>query len=193
LGESAAVVGRAMRKADGKLEWEGEVVSVQPRIRLTRSFDQRSHSYLGYVLRIRGILDGEARELVVAVGKATHQKHQFRIGDQVAGKGEHVLDDRLETADLYNVSDLRVLTRGPEQPAVGPALPAGDVLLRAEELPLLQGWADAEGAGPQGHVLGGGGLGRRGRHCAAGAGRVRRRSTPWTRGVSAGGVCCPQA
>src|SRR5262249_34733644 len=29
-----------------------EVTAVQPRIRLTRSFDQRSHSYLGYLLRI---------------------------------------------------------------------------------------------------------------------------------------------
>lgn len=95
-------------------------MSGQPRIRLTRSFDQRSHSYLGYVLRIRGILDGEARELLVAVGKATQQKHQFRVGDQVAGKGEHVLDDRLETADLYKVSGLRVLARGPEQPAGAP-------------------------------------------------------------------------
>jgi hypothetical protein len=41
------------------MDWEGEVLSVQPRIRLTRSFDQRSHSYLGYVLRMHGTLAGE--------------------------------------------------------------------------------------------------------------------------------------
>jgi hypothetical protein len=34
-------------KADGKLEWEGEIVSVQPRIRLTRSFDQSSQVAVG--------------------------------------------------------------------------------------------------------------------------------------------------
>ena len=34
-----------------KLSWEGEVLAVHARIRLTRSFDQRSHSYLGYPLR----------------------------------------------------------------------------------------------------------------------------------------------
>ena len=37
-----------------KLDWQGNVVAVQPRIRLTRSFDQRSHTYLGYALRLQG-------------------------------------------------------------------------------------------------------------------------------------------
>jgi hypothetical protein len=36
----------------GKILWSGKVISVQPRIRLLRSFDQRSHSYLGYILQI---------------------------------------------------------------------------------------------------------------------------------------------
>ena len=76
-----------MTSGDVKVHWEGEVLSVQPRIRLSRSFDQRSHSYLGYVLRIRGLLDGEAREVLVAVGKAAHQKHAFRVGDHVSGSG----------------------------------------------------------------------------------------------------------
>ncbi len=30
-----------------KMAWQGVLLSVQPRIRLTRSFDQRSHTYLG--------------------------------------------------------------------------------------------------------------------------------------------------
>jgi hypothetical protein len=45
---------------DAKLEWQGDVLSVQPRIQLTRSFDQRQHTYLGYVLRFRGSMEGEA-------------------------------------------------------------------------------------------------------------------------------------
>jgi len=52
-----------------KVEWEGTVVSVQPRIRRTRSFDQRSHSDLGYVLRMRGTLAGDSRGFAVALGK----------------------------------------------------------------------------------------------------------------------------
>lgn len=53
---------------DSKVDWQGEVVGVQPRVRLTRSFDQRSHSYLGYVLRVRGAFAGETRDFVVALG-----------------------------------------------------------------------------------------------------------------------------
>ena len=94
------------------------MLAVQPSIRLTRSFDPRCHSYLGYVLRIQGMLDGEVREFVVAVGKAAQEKHGFRAGDQVEGNGEPVADARLETADLYKASGLKVIGRGPE--------PAGD-------------------------------------------------------------------
>ena len=79
-----------MTGRDGKVEWEGVLLSVQPRIRLLRSFDERSHSYLGYVLRVRGTLAGEARDFGVAIGKGAHEKHQLRAGDRVSGKGEPV-------------------------------------------------------------------------------------------------------
>ena len=79
-----------MTGIDSKIGWEGEILSVQPRIRLTRSFDERSHSYLGYVLRVRGTLAGEAIEFVVALGKGAHEKHQFRVGDRISGAGERV-------------------------------------------------------------------------------------------------------
>lgn len=95
-----------------KTAWHGSLTSVQPRIRLTRSFDQRSHSYLGYVLRVRGDLGGEAREFVVAIGKAAQEKHGFRVGDEVSGEGVRVEDPDLEVADLYKVSGLRVGARG---------------------------------------------------------------------------------
>jgi len=104
--------------ADGKVGWQGDVLAVQPRIRLNRSFDQRSHSYLGYMLRVRGTLDGEARKFVVAIGKAAQEKHGFRIGDQVEGNGVPVADARIEAANLYKASGLKLLARGPE--------PAGD-------------------------------------------------------------------
>jgi hypothetical protein len=103
-----------------KFDWAGAILSVQPRIRLTRSFDQRSHTYLGYVLRVRGMLAGETREFVVALGKAAHEKHQFRAGDRVSGLGERVMDARLETADLYKVSGLKVLSRAGEAVAAPP-------------------------------------------------------------------------
>ena len=51
-----------------KLDWQGTLLSIQPRIRLTRSFDQRSHSYLGYSLRIQGIIGDDEREFLVGIG-----------------------------------------------------------------------------------------------------------------------------
>ncbi len=95
------------------MNWQGRVLAVQPRIRLLRSFDERSHSYLGYVLRVGGVLDGQEREFLVGVGKAAHEKHQFRIGDEVSGEGEAVGDSKTETADVYKVKGLKV-SRGEE-------------------------------------------------------------------------------
>ncbi len=112
--------GEGVTGMDSKVDWEGEVLSAQPRIRLTRSFDERSHSYLGYTLRVRGTLAGEARDFVVALGKGAHEEHQLRAGDRVSGKGEPVLDTQTETADLYKVSGLRVNGRAGEMVANQP-------------------------------------------------------------------------
>ncbi len=43
----------------GKISWHGVILSRQPRIRLLRPFDQRSHSYLGYELHLPGTIDDE--------------------------------------------------------------------------------------------------------------------------------------
>jgi len=91
-----------------KIAWEGVLVSVQPRIRLTRSFDQRSHTYLGYSLTVRGTVGTEAREFLVGVGQATHAKHQFRAGDGVSGEAQPVADSRLETAEFYKANNLKI-------------------------------------------------------------------------------------
>ena len=91
-----------------KLEWSGVVMGVQPRIRLLRSFDQRSHTYLGYTLRVDGEIDGESRVFVVGIGKGAQEKHALRAGDKASGLGLPVTDPRTETLDLYKVSRLRV-------------------------------------------------------------------------------------
>jgi hypothetical protein len=83
--------------------WAGVITFVQPRIRLTRCFDQQSHAYQGYLLGVRGTLDGVSRLFVIAIGKAAHARHQFRIGDEVSGVGVEVADPLLETADLYRI------------------------------------------------------------------------------------------
>jgi len=103
-----------------KIEWSGRVVSVQPRIRLLRSFDERGHSYLGYVLHIDGICGGQPGQVLIAVGKATHQKHQFQTGMVLQGQSAPVEDPRRETAALYRTSKLKVVQPTASPPPLGP-------------------------------------------------------------------------
>jgi hypothetical protein len=84
---------------------------VQPRIRLGRSFDQRSHTYLGYALRVRGNIGSEVREFLVGVGESAHAKHQFQVGDTVSGEAPPVANPRLETVEFYKVSNLKDTVR----------------------------------------------------------------------------------
>ena len=108
------------RTLDGRVAWSGVVIAVQPRIRLTRSFDERSHSYLGYLLRVRGTVAGADAEFLVGVGSGAHAKHQFRIGDSIEGVGLRVADPQLEIADVYKVSKLKISRRGVELDSAPP-------------------------------------------------------------------------
>jgi hypothetical protein len=99
------------RKKPGanKVYWSGRIVAVQPRIRLTRSFDERQHSYQGYVLRIDGTCGDRAGEFLIAVGKGAHEKHLFQAGMRVSGFSVPVDDPRLETAGFYKTSGIKVV------------------------------------------------------------------------------------
>ena len=93
IGEACGVT-FPRNNASEKIPWQGVLLSVQPRIRLSRSFDQRSHTYLGYALKVRGRVGSEAREFLVGVGQGTHAKHHFRAGDTVSGDALPVADPR---------------------------------------------------------------------------------------------------
>jgi hypothetical protein len=108
------------RPLGDKVEWTGTVTAVQPRIRLTRSFDQRSHTYLGYLLQMTGRLGGESCQFRVAIGSGAQQTHQFRVGDEVQAAGVLVADPRLEIADVYKVSKLKLIQRGADSSASTP-------------------------------------------------------------------------
>jgi hypothetical protein len=94
-----------------KLSWEGKIVSIQPRIRLLRSFDQHNHSYLGYALRVNGMIGDEQGEFLVGIGKGAQAKHMFRAGDVVCGECQPIQDENLETVEFYKTSKLKVLQR----------------------------------------------------------------------------------
>ena len=103
-----------------KLDWQGTVLAIQPRIRLTRSFDERSHSYLGYSLRIQGIIGSDEREFLVGIGGAARAKHQFQVGDVLAGQAAPVADPKLESVEFYKVSGLKLIQRATEQASSPP-------------------------------------------------------------------------
>lgn len=91
-----------------KIPWSGVLIAVQPRIRLTRSFDQRHHSYLGYTLRVRGRIGSEQRDFLLGVGEGTHSKHHFQASNTAAGDALPLADPRLETVEFYKISNLKV-------------------------------------------------------------------------------------
>ena len=94
-----------------KVRWAGRIISVQPRIGLTRSFDQRHHSYSGYCLFLNGIVGDEERGFSVGIGKVAQAKHQFQAGDEVSGEAVPVADPRREPVEFYRASKLRLLVR----------------------------------------------------------------------------------
>ena len=104
----------------GKIRWVGELLGVQPRIRLLRSYDERNHNYMGYVLYVRGEADGAAREFTVGVGPGAQAKHAFCAGDRVGGLALPVADARLEPVEFYKVSALELLSRASAAPATAP-------------------------------------------------------------------------
>ena len=103
-----------------KVVWRGEILGVQPRIDLSRSFDQRQHSYLGYLLVLRGEVDGQSRDFSVRVGPAAQTKHAFRVGDRISGSAHPAPDSAAEVADFYKASGLSVIARSPTQSRSGP-------------------------------------------------------------------------
>jgi hypothetical protein len=100
---------RRLEYGKEKVLWRGEVMSIQPRIRLMRSFDQRTHDYLGYILRIQGVIGGEERTFTVGIGKGAQAKHQFKAGDVASGRSEVVQNPRSEVVEYYKASELKVV------------------------------------------------------------------------------------
>lgn len=100
-----------------KLSWQGTIIGVQPRIRLTRSFNERSHTYLGYSLYLDGTANGQTGEFLVGIGKAAQAKHAFTVRDVVSGDASPVADSRIEVVDYYKAARFQIISRDPSPPA----------------------------------------------------------------------------
>jgi len=96
----------------GKSIFKGTIVSIQPRIRLTRSFDEASHTYLGYAIKLHGELDGRETTFSIGIGKAAHAKYQFKVSDVISGECVPVAYTEMEPVEYYKVSKLKVIESG---------------------------------------------------------------------------------
>ena len=96
---------------DTKSTFKGTIISIQPRIRLTRSFDEASHTYLGYAITLEGEIDNINTTFSVGIGKAAHAKHQFKVNDVIFGECVPVPDPDTEPTEYYKVSKLKLITR----------------------------------------------------------------------------------
>ena len=95
-------------------------MSVQPRIRLNRSFDERSHGYLGYSLWIDGCMENETRKFLIGIGKAAQSGLSLTAGCRIEGLCQPVADPETESVEFYKVSKLKVLERPAEESIVPP-------------------------------------------------------------------------
>ena len=97
---------------DNKSTFKGIITSIQPRIRLTRSFDEASHTYLGYAIKITGTVDAEESTFSIGIGKAAQAKFNFKVNDVISGECLPVPDPDMEPVDYYKVSKLAKVTEG---------------------------------------------------------------------------------
>ena len=101
-----------------KLSFKGTITSIQPRIRLTRSFDEASHTYLGYAIKIAGTIDGEEtissnqNIFSIGTGKAAQAKFNFKVNDVISGECLPVPDPDMEPVAYYKVSKLAKVAEG---------------------------------------------------------------------------------
>jgi hypothetical protein len=90
----------------------GKIISIQPRIRLLRSFDEVSHVYLGYAIILDGEIDNHKSTFSVGIGKAAHAKHQFKVNDVISGACLPVPNPNTEPTQYYKVSKIKVISLG---------------------------------------------------------------------------------
>lgn len=98
-----------------KIDFQGEIVSVQPRSNVWRyRLDNRSHSLTGFNLFLSGTADGVTKDFSVAISGAQQEKHRFRIGDQIKGTAWTEKYPQCEYADYYRAGALKKTASAPQ-------------------------------------------------------------------------------
>ena len=95
-----------------KHTFKGTIISIRPRIRLTRSLDESSHTYLGYAITLDGEIDDQNTTFSIGIVKAAHAKYQLKVNDVITGECVPVPDPDTEPTEYYKVSKLKIISTG---------------------------------------------------------------------------------
>lgn len=99
-----------------KVNWEGKIVSIQPRTRVWRYLtDNRTHYHLGYNLFIERCSSESKKQFAVAISEKQQLKVIFKIGDVVEGTAWTKQYEEREFADYYRAGSLKLLSRADEK------------------------------------------------------------------------------
>lgn len=103
-----------------KIEWQGTILSVQPRPTVWRyRLDNRTHYHRGYNLFIDGEAKGMKAAFSVAISEIQQKKLMFRIGDEAKGTAWTKMYDVSDYADYYRAGGLKI-TRKAEHAETSP-------------------------------------------------------------------------
>ena len=93
-----------------KIEWQGVVVSIQPRTRVWRYVtDNRTHYHIGYNLFLEGSSVEGKSQFVVAISEKQQFSGMFRIGDVLRGTAWTKEYPEREFADYYRAGSMKRL------------------------------------------------------------------------------------
>lgn len=99
-----------------KVNWQGKIVSIQPRTRVWRYLtDNRTHYHLGYNFFIEGHSSDSKKQFTVAISEKQQIKGLFRIGDVLEGTAWTKRYEEREFADYYKAGSLKLLDRTNEK------------------------------------------------------------------------------
>lgn len=95
-----------------KMNWQGKIVSIQPRTRVWRYLtDNRTHYHLGYNFFLEGHSSEGKKQFTVAISEKQQIKGLYQIGDVLEGTAWTKMYKEREFADYYRAGSLKLLDR----------------------------------------------------------------------------------
>lgn len=104
-----------------KIQWQGTIISIQPRTNVWRyRLDNRTHYHRGYNLFLDGEAKGNKAQFSIAISEKQQQKLAFRIGDEAKGTAWTKMYDVSDYADYYRAGGLKKSKKAQQTEIISP-------------------------------------------------------------------------